>query len=197
MTDNTVYFTDRMIIAISGKLGAGKDTFAGFLLQEALSNGIDARLEAFATTLKQTAFILTNDHRFADDAERCPVDRAYKDDASIYPGMSNGQLLVALGDCLRKTLGDDVFIRSLASRLHDGLTIITDMRTNAEAEWVHERKGMTIRIDGDPTGIRARTTRDNKHRTETELDDYAFDHVIANDRDLNALREAARRILQQ
>lgn len=74
------------------------------------------------------------------------------------------------------------------------LVIVGDVRHTDEAEWVRARGGLLVRLNGDPGGERAASTRDHTHRSETELDDYAgFDMVF--DTETKPAEEIAHTIL--
>lgn len=80
------------------------------------------------------------------------------------------------------------------------LVLIGDGRFPNEVEWVKERcGGMSIRLNGDPGGERARSTRDKTHISETALDAYdAFDLVLSTDggnTPQSTLREAEQAIV--
>ena len=57
--------------------------------------------------------------------------------------------------------------------------VISDVRFLNEAESIRKRGGILIRLEGDPTGIRAKDTRDPNHESEIQLDDYEhFDNKL-------------------
>jgi len=59
-----------------------------------------------------------------------------------------------------------------------------------EAEAIKKRGGMVIRLEGDPTGVRLRSKRDQNHISETALDNFMhFDVIVDNSKnDIESLR---------
>lgn len=168
-----------LFIGISGKLGAGKDTVGAMLAAELGAHKVVKT--SFAAPLKVMAGALTGNRDFVLDLEG-RADRGYKDAPAPGFGMTNGQILQKLGDVARDTFGRDVFLRGLA-RLGDSLEVVifTDMRYPAEAEWVQAQpRHLLVRVNGDPAGERARSSRDPNHSSETALDEWDFDVVIDN-----------------
>ena len=70
------------------------------------------------------------------------------------------------------------------------------MRFPNEADAVKSRKGLLVRIEGDPAKVRAKSTRDTSHISETALDNYSgFDYTYKNDKTLAELEEFAKLVL--
>jgi hypothetical protein len=89
-----------------------------------------------------------------------------------------------MGTLLRDLYGPDIWIQSLFQHFDDKQKwIVTDVRFKNEAEFIKKNGGVLIRVEGDPSGLRARMPLDKQqHISETDLDDYAdFDLVIQND----------------
>lgn len=89
---------------------------------------------------------------------------------------------------VREAVHPNAWVIALFSDLkprHD--YIVTDTRFPNEADAIREAGGVMIRINGNPAGLQGDGTRDDNHISETALDDYEFDLVIENDRDLAAL----------
>lgn len=66
------------------------------------------------------------------------------------------------------------------------LAVITDVRLPNEVEAVHDRGGLVVAV------LRPEVGPANAHITETALNDVEPDDVIANNGDLDALREAVK-----
>lgn len=150
------------LIAISGRIGAGKDTLAAKII-----NGSNEpwRSVAFATVLKGICAVLTG--------ELDQISRGAK--AKYLPewGKTVGELQQIIGtDVMRHHFDDDVWIKALLGR-YKPLTdywIVTDMRFPNELLAVRRLGGLTVRIDGSRTGPQG---RDPYHISETSLDDWA------------------------
>lgn len=181
-----------MIIGISGKLYSGKDTLAKFLLKyiEETDNRYD--LQSFARKLKEMGAFLTNTPRewwFTQEGKN-----RYLPDWE----MTVGQFQQKLGtEAMREGLHKDGWIISLMSEYQFySKWIITDVRFPNEAEAVKCRGGVLIRIEGDPTGERKKSTRDLNHPSEISLDQYPnFDYKIYNITPLSYLDQQAKSII--
>lgn len=56
--------------------------------------------------------------------------------------------------------------------------VITDLRFPEEVDVILKNGGFLIRMEGDPKGVRARSTRDPNHPSETALDSYKGWHAV-------------------
>ena len=76
--------------------------------------------------------------------------------------------------------------------------IVSDVRFENELRAIKERGGIVIRLEGDPVGMRARSSRDPNHVSETALDKFEdFDLVLQNTvPDVDRLWSACRAIGQ-
>ncbi len=165
-----------MIIGLSSKIGAGKDTVAHLI-----GNG---EVRKFADNIKKICAIISG----------LPLGDMYTQDGkNIYIeqfDMTVGTMQQKIGtEVFRNSFDQNVWVKSLFSKYTpDQLWIITDVRFPNEADYIKSLDGILIRIEGDPAGIRANSTRDLNHPSETSLDDYKFDHVIYNDGTLEELK---------
>lgn len=100
-------------------------------------------------------------------------------------------------NAIRTGLHDKAWIISLFSDYNsDCKWIIDDVRFKNEAYAVKERGGFLIRIEGDPAKIRANSTRDMSHPSETDLDDFdEWDSLYKNVGTLANLETYAKLIL--
>lgn len=183
------------LIGLSGRRGSGKDTFLDLLNTELDQKGYFQHYErmSLADPLKDMAAVLTGDE---------PATFRTQEGKAQYLnlfGMTRGQLLQRLGtDCLRVGLMDDVWIRSLDSRIQASKSLmhaVTDVRFPNEAQYIHNAKGVLIRLEGNPLGLSGDGSRNDQHPSETALDDYAdFDIVVLNNGTLEELRLAAMQV---
>lgn len=179
--------------AFSGKIGAGKSTAAHDLCDTLkCEKGFKGCVVvvSFATALKEyTAKLYGFDVKLTRSA--AGKETVVKNGG----GRTVGQLLQFVGQQSRETMGDDVWARALVqvtnkiAKLHTGwvpgmktIFIVDDLRHKVEMEVLSELGATTIRLNGDPGGVRATSTRDPNHPSETELDDCSsFDEVCCTD----------------
>jgi hypothetical protein len=176
------------IIGISGKIGSGKDTLADFIVKQ------ESRFEkkSYAYKLKKTGAYLTGTEEslwFTQEGKNIFLEEW---------GMTIGQFQQKLGtESIRNGLHQDAWIISLFADLKPGSKwLIPDMRFPNEAEAVKKRGGILVRINGDPARVRANSTRDLSHPSETSLDTYeGWDYVYENNKSLAELEDFAKTIL--
>lgn len=162
-----------MIIAISGKIGAGKDTVTDMIIREYPM----FQRRAFATRVKQVVATLTNTTLEQN------IDRQGK--SYVPPGFTDSlaRLQQKIGEDFKSLFSQDIWIRCLLENGLSEYTIITDCRFQIEADAIKKKGGIIIRIDGDPADIRKlnKENRDLNHQSEIDLDDYiGFDYHINN-----------------
>jgi hypothetical protein len=163
-----------MLIGISGKIGAGKDTFADLIL------GWDTsyRKKAFAEMLKTMSAMVTG----------TPIELQYTQEGKNTfiesLGMTIGDVQQKLGNGLRDTLHKDLWvITRFADYTDDDDWIISDMRYKNEAQIIRDKGGFLIRMEGDPGKVNANTKRDKTHKSEIDLDDWTdWDYRLWNTR---------------
>lgn len=175
-----------MIVAISGKRGNGKDTFAALLKEEHFPEAI---ISPVANEFKRLFAM-----KFGLDYERLIKDREYKEKHrecmnqffekvhSESPGSEMYQLL--------STLDSSSFVVIPDLRLKSHLQILKEECDR------REKRLWLIRIECSPSvktrfGWCANSAVDS-HWTETELDDEtSFDWIVHNDGHIQSLRENA------
>lgn len=151
-----------MLIGLSGKKRVGKDTCGHWLEVKH-----DFTRVSFAALLKKQA------RRLGWDGKKDPNGRRFMQDFGMvvrayYEGFWVDEVLREMVKIERKT-GQTNFV-------------ITDVRFKNEARFIKENGGIVVRITS-PNEI-----TDDSHASETELDDYTFDHVIESIHgDLNSL----------
>jgi len=163
---------DVRLIGLSGHIGSGKTTLARYLTERYP----DVERHAFAENLRVVLAVLTGvpvkRTRSADDKERVPEGW----------GATVGQLLQRVGSAVRQGVNWDAWVLSLFAQFDPTRHrwVVEDVRHVNEAEAVRQRGGVLIRLEGDPAGLRAQSTRDLNHESETALDDYAHFDVIVD-----------------
>jgi len=177
------------IIGVSGKIGSGKTTFCSFVQEYLLSLKNKCELKGFADKLKDVAFILTGKRVKTQEDKNIFIPEFQ---------MTLGQILQKLGtETMRDHFDQDVWIKALLSNIDENeFTIIHDVRFENEAKAIKEKKGLLIRLEGDPVAVRKNSTRDLTHSSETSLDDYeGFHEVYQNDKSLEDLKLFAKKII--
>jgi len=181
----------KKIIGISGKLASGKDT-----ISEMIADILNIPVEkyTFSKKLKDIVSILTGEEM--QKIKNLPYantiyDYTREQKNKFLPiwNKTLGEYLQQLGtDVMRKHFDYDIWIKSLFETdgkqcLNRGnIMTIPDVRFVNEADEIIKRGGLLIRVNGDPLKIRANTSRDVNHISETALDYYNnFNYVVDND----------------
>ncbi len=151
-----------MLIGLSGKKRVGKDTCGHWL---ELKHEFD-RI-SFAALLKKQA------RRLGWDGKKDPKGRQFLQELGMV--VRNYDEGFWVGEALREMV-------KIERKTGQTNFVITDVRFKNEARFIKENGGVVVRITS-PNEI-----TDDPHASETELDDYKFDHVIQSIHgDLNSL----------
>lgn len=156
----------QMLVGLSGKIGSGKTTLADLLIAAAGGDGVCCN---FADALKREVA-----NEFGVPLGRCYAQEEKNRAISDTIPLTIGEALQNVGAQRRAEVPSywlDRLGESVAE-LDARLVIVGDVRHTNEAEWVRERGGLLVRLNGDPGGVRAASKRDLQHRSETELDAY-------------------------
>lgn len=158
------------IIGLSGKIGSGKTTHALEL------GKLGYNLARFSAPLKEiVAIVLGTTHTKLSDQQ-------FKNEYFPKFDCTVGELLQWVGTDVFRAINPDVWVDAALSRLLPGQRyVFDDVRFKNEADAIRKMGGIIVRLEGDPSGCRAASNRDLTHISETELDDYSFDHVILTD----------------
>lgn len=171
-----------LLIAFTGKSGAGKDTAAEFLTNQRYYH------ESFARRAKEgmkVMFGLTFEQVFGDfTAKEAAIPHLSKKKPVC------GRLLLQTGctEWARNMIDEDIWIYPVAAQ-YDTLKsipgfagmVITDLRFNNEAEWIKSQGGLIIEVK-DTRGIRITPTISiGDHVSESGIDPRHIDAVLAND----------------
>ena len=162
------------LVAFSGHTGSGKSLAARLLRQ--LCPHFQER--AFAHRLKEVVATMT----------RTSMDDQYSEQgkntrARVFGDRTLGELQQQVGTLFRSQFSASVWVDSLFQEFDPQASfwIVTDVRFPNEVQAIKERGGLVFRLEGDPGGARARSTRDLQHPSETALDSYdQWDGVIDN-----------------
>lgn len=156
-----------MIIGISGKIGAGKD-----VLGECLEKNYGFKVIKFADKIKQMASLMTNTSMEMQTSQEGKA--SYLDDW----GMTIREFQQKLGtDAVRNGLHKDAWVLATLSHYKsEDNWVVTDTRFINEAKRIEKLGGFNIRVERPDNPFPA-----SDHPSETELDDYNFEHVMIND----------------
>ena len=162
-----------LIIGVSGKKGAGKDTVATII--QSLYPCTFGRI-GFATALKQEVAMATG--RSVEF-----IERNKQNFRLILQGWGT--------DYRRKLCGENYWVNVMEKAIQHmsrcDIILIPDVRFQNEYDFVKRACGMLIRVNR--TGLVSDT-----HKSETELDNNTFDFTITNDDTLESLVEQVKQI---
>lgn len=172
-----------MIIGISGKAGSGKDTVAEILFEKIHGGKIIAH---FADNLKD---IISRLLRISYQDLMNPEFK--KKTVDLFPQYTYRTLMQAIGTKFRE-IDKDFWVKLMMEtfKYSNNYTIlIADVRYKNEAEAIKKAGGVLVRINRDIPRI-------NKHSSETDLDNYKFDYIINNNKDLDNLETEVNMFLE-
>jgi len=188
------------LIGISGKIASGKDTFAELLATEltgkverhALADNLRLIIEIISgismTTTHKINEPFSNEIRnYSQDQKNIIIDKYNK---------TIGETLQLVGtELFRDGYDVDIWVKSLFSskleeKLNEGkIIVIPDVRFINEADYILQKGGYLIRLEGDPIKIRENSSRNQNHISETNLDNYdKFHKIIYNNKDIQNLK---------
>lgn len=166
---------DPIIIGLTGRAGAGKDTAAAYLcetygfVQTSFADPIRSMVQLF---LEEAGI----DHAFVHerDLKEVPVPAL---------GVSARQMMQVLGTEVGRHVSHDLWLRHLELRLgltvgaqpvHDRI-VVSDVRFPNEETWVHARGGRVIRLHRDQAGS-VRHHASERYVVELEADVDLHNH---------------------
>lgn len=190
--NNVLGYKIPKIIAISGKIGSGKDTLADLLKNylEDYCFGQYTKQLKFADALKQATAAMTG----------TTVEENYTDQgkAKYIPefDMTLGKFQQVFGTLAKEHIHPDIWIfpvikQCINSEDKTSIFLISDCRFVKEAEAIQRAGGVVIRLNRDPNLIPAelKAGRDLSHISETDLDNYNFDFTYQNNGSLKDLEK--------
>lgn len=171
------------ILALSGKIGSGKDTAVECLTEHFL--GLDKTVVhlKFANPLKRACAIITG----------MPESDQYHGKGKMIPGlnMTVGEFQQQCGTVLREHINQDIWVNGVLNQIKADPTcvyLISDCRFKNEARKIQELGGIVIRLNRSNI---VTDGRDTSHVSETDMDDYKdFDFVYQNDGTIEELNKA-------
>lgn len=182
-----------MIIGISGKAQAGKDTVCKMIVYtiwyytfsqrlkpfgidhykecityyNTLLNNIGYQHTSFAKALKSCLSVILN--KDLDKFENISFKNSRIDWLN---NMTVRELLQKFGTAIRNEVCDDFWVKVCLKNCTEDC-IISDVRFESEAKGIRDINGIIIRINRDGAGA-------GNHISETALDNYCFDYIIDN-----------------
>lgn len=190
-----------MILGISGKAGAGKDTVCKMIVYTIWYYNYSQRLqpfslehynntyEKFGDVIDFTCWYKTS---FANKLKQCLSnilnvsiskfeDNEFKKSEVEWLGITVRELLQKFGTAIRNEVSDDFWVKACLNNLEkDDDYLITDVRFKSEAKGIKDLEGIIVRVNREGAGA-------GNHISEIDLDDYPFDYVINNDGDMEDL----------
>lgn len=179
-----------IIIAFTGKSGAGKDSCAR-IMQDRFGM-IEVSILAIATPLKLACTSLFN------FSSRQLLDPDYKNALDVRWGASPREILQWLGtDVLRNKFGDDFLLNNLKQRIDEAIEnkaryiIITDCRFDNEAQFIRNLGGKIYKVERNSLSddikdiqLDEKESQWKKHASENGIDSKYIDDIIPNYGDL-------------
>lgn len=180
----------RGTIVISGKSGSGKDKIALFMKEELAKRGKKVLIIHFADAVKWFCRDFLDWDGNKDEVGRTLLQTVGTDIVRAkHPNFWTG-IVVGL-------------IQSFESTSDFDIAIIPDARFPNEVDisLANLKNCVSVRMerknpDGTPWLNASLTERQQQHPSETSLDNFAFDYVVHNEADLEALHESACAILE-
>lgn len=186
------------IIGLTGKARAGKDTVAD-ILEELTPGRVDR--EAFADRLKLIAALalgvsvhpddvgVSGIRRWADQFKSAESVVVLDARNTVVSKTSGREFLQRLGtEGIREVLGETTLLDAVPLDRDADLLILTDVRTVAEAERIHEAGGEVWRVTRPGAGA-------GTHKTERPIPDALVDVEIDNSGTIAELWQAVRHLL--
>ena len=190
-----------MILGISGKAGAGKDTVCKMIVYTVWYYNCSQRLQPFSLEHYNNTYEKFGDvidftywykTSFANKLKQCLSnilnvsiskfeDNEFKKSEVEWLGITVRELLQKFGTAIRNEVCDDFWVKAcLKDYDKNDNWIISDVRFKSEAKGIKDLEGVLLRVNREGAGA-------GNHISEIDLDDYSFDYVINNDGDMEDL----------
>jgi len=158
-------------IGIAGKQGAGKNVAGEFLHRQA-----GYSVYGFATPLYELLYLLNPEVRVEGYdypwSVQTAVDKFGWDSLKRGKSPETRMWLQNLGSGMRKTVGEDVFIREAERRLAAcQMSVICDVRHVNEVEWIKNSGGIVVWIDNCKVGPGINSSHESETQNIRELAD--------------------------
>lgn len=176
--------TPPALIGLLGKKRSGKDTAAGFLVQD---HGFVRY--AFADPLKAAA--LHVDPFISDGYLRLSEVVLARGEERAKELHEVRQVWQRLGVAMREHVDPDVWLNATMRKVlaEDRPVVLTDVRFPNEADAIEAAGGLLVRV------VRASAPTDDAHVSETALDGRDCGATLVNDGTVEALRAAVRALV--
>lgn len=179
-----------IVVGIAGLAGAGKDTFANYLIEELKKYQVSVGTYAFAEPVKHVAgyvFGMTEEELHTQAGKAAVSIHGY--------GLTNREILQKVGtESFRDVFAQQIWIdfanRVLSERT-EVFTIITDLRFENELKFVKDN-GFSIRIDA-PNRNKIKVPN---HPSERFVHNMPVDIVVSNDSSLAELHSVAAKVAE-
>lgn len=213
---------NKVVIALIGKKGSGKDTAANHIQKILRENQIKVgEIQHFAKPLKDfckklCGIFLPEEFEFSDENK----DKVFSCDHSSWEGYNKVSdsnvvfidkpfefpyghtavfspriLLQQIGMTLRETFNDNIFVESL---IHKVINEDSDVSIIADVRFPNEIASLKLIFEHV---IFIRIIRPNcnnsNHISETALDNYEADYTILNDSDIDAYKQKIELLMQK
>ncbi|WP_269581987.1 deoxynucleotide monophosphate kinase family protein [Roseibium sp. Sym1] len=158
-----------MIVGLSGRMGAGKSTVAGFLVDEC-----GFTRHSMASPLKSMLRCLgLDDRHLYGDMKTTPCD--------VLGGRTPRYAMQTLGtEWGRKMIDPDLWMNAWRFTLPEGDVVCDDIRFPNEVATIRSLGGILIRIDRSALEV-------SSHESETHV--FDVDHVLENDGSIEQINE--------
>ena len=194
-----------MIIAVSGKMGSGKDTAAEMLSYLLFCTDESTVTYQDFVNYKRNCIKFPRTHAFADNLKKCLSillnvdvdklnDRNFKNSSIEWlNGLTVRQMLQKFATGVRNEIGEDFWIQSLFRKFNPetDFWIITDLRYMNELSAIRKYESIIIRIIRNDVEV-------SNHQSENDLDFYTkWDYVIDNNGSKEELFEKIKQIVKE
>lgn len=174
------------LVGIAGKAKAGKDTLGSYLVRN-----LGYKRMAFADPLKEAmaaAFGIPLAEFHGEDL---------KDEVHPYWGITRRAVLQRGADALRGQFGQDLFIRvwtnAYCNLPEQVSVVVTDIRSDAEAETIRSLCGRVIRLTRSSSELNG---LESQHHTENGISDCLVDLEIGNNGTKDEMFQLVSKILR-
>ena len=179
-----------IIIGLSGKMGSGKNYIAEQIIYPSFKDDYNILIIGFGYLMKNELYARDKTLTYDELYDHKTFETRNK--LQQY-GTENGREKYHSDIWIR---GLDIQIETFRRRSNDNcLVIVCDVRFVNEADYIKQKGGILFRINS-PIRSNIRYLREanndsikydliSTHKSETELNDYKFDHLINNDDTLN------------
>lgn len=175
-----------MLIGLVGKAGTGKSTIGDYLKQK--YGFMDYN---FADSLKQMAMLFGYSHKnlYGSQQDKEVVHPVWKVSARVFLQRVGTELFRNQFGIIFPEWSGSVWIDIMSTKLDSSKnSVICDVRFVDEAEFIKKSGGILIKLE-------RQTEFNYNHKSETELNTIACDHIIVNDSSVENLYKKIDKII--